>query len=130
MTAKKCVYCGQSTGADYHVAGIADDFRNLYACLPCWRQNGMVTQAQETLTKAADCHQNEQNGGTRARGVIQNVLYGLMLLLMTSCLPGGPTRYQGPQNPGVMVDQAGQCTAVRSPLFGTPEPTVWSVGCR
>ena len=49
MNTKRCVYCGQViTGADYHVVGIGQDYANLYACVGCWRECGVVTEVRET----------------------------------------------------------------------------------
>jgi len=53
------------------------------------------------------------------------------LVLLASCAPpqhGG--ELQGPQVPGVMVDDSGRCHPVRSVLFDQPTGDVWSAGCR
>ncbi len=53
------------------------------------------------------------------------------LVLLASCAPLRPGReLQGPQVPGVLVDDAGRCHPVRSVLFDQPTGDVWSAGCK
>jgi len=58
MNTKRCVYCGQViAGADYHVVGIGSDYANLYACVGCWRERGIIAEARE----AGGSRHNAQN---------------------------------------------------------------------
>lgn len=58
MNTKRCVYCGQvCAGADYHVVGIGQDYANLYACVGCWRERGIIAQARDT----GESHHKGQN---------------------------------------------------------------------
>ena len=53
------------------------------------------------------------------------------LVLLASCAPpqhGG--ELQGPQVPGVMVDDSGRCKSTRSVLFDRPAHDVWMAGCK
>ena len=53
------------------------------------------------------------------------------LVLLASCAPLRPGNgLQGPQVPGVMVDDSGRCRPARSVLFDKPTGDVWSAGCR
>ena len=53
-----------------------------------------------------------------------------LALILSACTPTGPGKFQGPQNPGVLVNDARHCTAIRSPMLDMPAPAAWQVGCR
>ena len=53
------------------------------------------------------------------------------LVLLASCAPPqSGNGMQGPQVPGVLVDDAGRCKSTRSVLFDRPAHDVWMAGCR
>lgn len=64
--------------------------------------------------------------------VCQRIIVWLAVLaLLAGCAPLRPGNgVQGPQVPGVLVNDAGRCKATRSVLFDRPAGDVWSAGCR
>ena len=64
--------------------------------------------------------------------VCQRIIVWLAVLArLAGCAPLRPGNgVQGPQVPGVLVNDAGRCKPARSVMFDLPTGNAWSAGCR
>lgn len=60
-----------------------------------------------------------------------NIIYAIFVVCLAGCAPLRPGNgVQGPQVPGVLVNDAGRCKPARSVMFDLPTGNAWSAGCR